>query len=316
MGGGNHPDCVVKIDSNPSNFAQSYQKHFFKSYFKLRLKTFYNHLKHSRLAPAINLARYLVMRHNIHKTFRLLLKEHKGSLVLVGADLCLSGQLATSYFKAALQRGLVSRYLFEDGIGSIDVKAGLATCKRLQISGIISSGAFHEAMSGYERCGIKVLEASLNSFNALDLDEKRRLCDAFDASSLVACDLASIKEVIFIQPLCEDGVMSADEYYNLLAKMLAAFPNAAFKLHPRSKVDFAPLKDILNERIVLPRLAPAELLEMLGLAPKTCITLFSTAPIFFKRSHIVYLGDGGSAAIDAAYGKFIKKFSLHNACLI
>lgn len=124
----------------------------------------------------------------------------------------------------------------------------------------------------------------------LSLSYRNRIMDLFGISLTELQTLRGYSEVLFTQPMFEDGLLRKEEeialYQNLLVK--SNLKKLVIKVHPRDTLDYGQL---FPDSYVLKTKIPMELLSILGVKFKEVYTVFSTAALTLPyQANIHFLG--------------------------
>lgn len=121
-------------------------------------------------------------------------------------------------------------------------------------------------------------------------EEKKEILDIFGFDENIINKIKNKKNILFTQPLSEDGFISEEEKIELYKKIISNYPekDLVIKTHPREKTDY---KKYFSEIEILNQSFPAELFDLLDIKFETAITIFSTAALnFSKNSKIDFYG--------------------------
>ena len=113
-------------------------------------------------------------------------------------------------------------------------------------------------------------------WNKKSEEEKKEILEIFCFSFEIIKKLKQRGEVLFTQPLSEDGILLENEKIEIYKKIIKNYDvnGLIIKKHPREKTDykkFFPNIEILNQAF------PSEFFDILDIKLKKAITIFSTA---------------------------------------
>lgn len=117
-----------------------------------------------------------------------------------------------------------------------------------------------------------------NLWNMKSDREKKEILELFEFSNEKIEYLKNKKNILFTQPLSEDGAITEKEKIDLYSKIIRKYDNEklVIKKHPREKTDY---KEIFNNILVIEESFPAEILDFLDIKFEKIITIFSTAAL-------------------------------------
>lgn len=142
----------------------------------------------------------------------------------------------------------------------------------------------------------KEIESKVEIINLKELwnkkaeEEKKEILDIFGFDENLINKIKNKKNILFTQPLSEDGFISEEEKMKLYKKIVSNYlqKDLVIKIHPREKTDYKkyfPEIEILNQSF------PAELFDLLDIKFEKAITIFSTAALgFSKDSEVDFYG--------------------------
>lgn len=114
-------------------------------------------------------------------------------------------------------------------------------------------------------------------------ENKKKILNIFDLPLEKLEILKKRSEILFTQPLSEDGTLSEKEKIELYKQIIEKYDKTklVIKKHPREKTDY---KKYFEEVEVLEQIFPAELLEILEIKFEKAITIFSTAALTVDKN--------------------------------
>lgn len=120
-------------------------------------------------------------------------------------------------------------------------------------------------------------------WNKKTKEEKEEILDIFNFNENIINTIKNKKNILFTQPLSEDGFISEEEKVNLYKRIISNYKKEelVIKTHPREKTNYKeyfPNVEILNQSF------PAELLDLLDINFEKVITIFSTAALNFSKN--------------------------------
>lgn len=121
------------------------------------------------------------------------------------------------------------------------------------------------------------------------MKEKEEILDIFDFNKDIIERIKIKKNILYTQPLSEDGFISEVEKIELYSKIIEKYEKDSLiiKVHPREKTDY---KLYFCEIEVISKNFPAEIYQLLEIKFEKCITIFSTAALSLKEVEIDFYG--------------------------
>lgn len=125
--------------------------------------------------------------------------------------------------------------------------------------------------------------------NKLNFEEKKIILNIFGFNEKNIEKLKEKKNILYTQPLSEDGTITEKEKIELYSKIIKNYKEETLviKQHPKDKTDY---KKIFPDIEVLDQNFPAELFSLLDMKFEKAITLFSTAVLSDKNIKIDFYG--------------------------
>lgn len=136
----------------------------------------------------------------------------------------------------------------------------------------------------------KVEIVNINSLWAEKTDkEKEYILNIFNFNIKDVETLLKKKNILFTQPLSEDGILTEEEKISLYHKIISKYDisDLVIKPHPREKTDY---KEVFKDIYVFKSNIPSELLELLNIRFDKVITLFSTAVLQYNQDQVDFYG--------------------------
>ena len=124
----------------------------------------------------------------------------------------------------------------------------------------------------------------------LTVTYQRKILSLFDISIDVIRDLRRYTDVLFTQPMYEDGLLIKEEEIALYKQLLSNSNKCklVIEVHPRDKMDY---RDLFPDAYILKTKVPMELLSILGVQFKEVYTVFSTAALSLPyKANIHFMG--------------------------
>ena len=139
-------------------------------------------------------------------------------------------------------------------------------------------------------------------WNSLNSERKKFICDVFGLKQTIIDYFSDKRNVLFTQPLSEDGLVSEEEKIEIYRRVLSGIPTPVLiKCHPRETTNYKkyfPKNEIFTEPI------PLELLSLVGVKFENVYTLFSTSVLNLPYStNIHWYGTYNSKKLMDIYGK-------------
>lgn len=189
--------------------------------------------------------------------------------------------------------------ILEDGVANYNLKSNQK--KKIKIIDWILGGSFYNYpsqglcektnriyLTGLSSIPEEIKEKVMlvNMKEQWDLkseDEKNEILEIFSIHPSEIEILKNGKNILFTQPLSEDGILSEDEKIELYRKIMKNYSEeeVLIKPHPREKTDY---KKVFQKVTILKRETPFELLVLLGVKLEKAITIFSTAAFSLEKS--------------------------------
>lgn len=147
---------------------------------------------------------------------------------------------------------------------------------------------------------VKIIDFS-NFWNESTNQKKEFICDIFSFHQSEIDFFANKENVLFTQPLSEDGIMPETEKILIYRYILSQIPGrVVIKSHPREKTLY---KEVFPECDVFSSPIPLELLSLVGVKFKSVYTLFSSAVFNLPyKTDIHWFGSCGNKYLKDRYG--------------
>lgn len=124
----------------------------------------------------------------------------------------------------------------------------------------------------------------------LSVSYQKKILNLFSLSFNIIQDLRRYSEILFTQPMYEDGLLRKEEEIALYKQLLSDCDKRklVIKVHPRDCLDYQKL---FPEAYILNTKVPMELLSICGVQFKEVYTVFSTAALSLPyKANIHFLG--------------------------
>ena len=130
----------------------------------------------------------------------------------------------------------------------------------------------------------------INKWNRLSSSYRTRILSLFDCLAEELEEISSYQDILFTQPMVEDGLITLEDELNLYRTLLAGCNQSKLliKVHPRDTLDYSKF---FPEAKVWRSLVPMELISLLGIQFQEVYTVFSTAALSLPyKTHIHFMG--------------------------
>lgn len=130
----------------------------------------------------------------------------------------------------------------------------------------------------------------IDRWNGLSPSYRARILGLFNCSTEELEEISSYQNILFTQPMVEDGLITLEDELNLYRTLLVDCDQSKLliKVHPRDTLDFSKY---FPEAKVWHSLLPMELVSLLGIRFQEVYTVFSTAALSLPyKTHIHFMG--------------------------
>lgn len=130
----------------------------------------------------------------------------------------------------------------------------------------------------------------IDRWNGLSSSYRDRILGLFECSTEELEEISNYQNILFTQPMVEDGLVTLEDELNLYNTLLINCDQSKLliKVHPRDTLDYSkffPKAKVWNS------LLPMELVSLLGIRFQEVYTVFSTAALSLPyKTHIHFMG--------------------------
>lgn len=245
-----------------------------------------------------------------------LAKKIKKDLKNMSKDSIVYGYIGSTFLGDLLKEKFDYR-IVEDGIANYNIKE--IKKRKLQIVDYILGGSLYK-YPGYGACkrvnkiyltGIgEIPNLIKNNVELISLKnlwqkksryEKEKILEIFAIDLLMLNKLKKIKNILFTQPLSEDGIISEYEKIEIYREVINQYNEelVLIKPHPRELTNY---NNFASNTTVMEKDIPFELLNLVGVKIEKAITLFSS--VVFSLNKDIKIDFYGTKINSKIYKKF------------